>query len=469
MDPAIATGLLRVAVIGDGTAADLALPTKVPVRELIPAIRHILDGGDDDDDNVAADGAVSAYSLRPLAGTPFSLDATLDTMAVKDGAELLLCKLPPGPPAPPVVEDIADAAAIHSAQQTTVFDPDTMVGRVALNANLVLAALTCGLAGYGWTLGYRLWAQAALGVVALLCVVGTVALRWHGRAVGADLLGAATVVPLGLGLIAALPGEAAAPRLVLAAAGVFGWSLLVLIATNRWVAFHTATVVTSVCAGVCATTRMLFELPYLTVGCGMLTVALILAVQAPTIAPVLARFPVFYVPAPGEPIPSHLPLRAMEDLPRRAALSQSFQAGLIGGSVVLTVAGSVLVAWLPARPSLLAWWLIVAVGLVTVLRIRLFGAAVPSLWFLSSPLLTTAELTVSFAATGHLEATLWAGSATVGLTAALTAMALARPGALAIPRRGYLDIIENVLLYTILPTVLWLVGLISLVRNRSPL
>ena len=42
MDPAIATSQVRVAIIGDDAAADLALPTKVTVRELIPRIRAIL-------------------------------------------------------------------------------------------------------------------------------------------------------------------------------------------------------------------------------------------------------------------------------------------------------------------------------------------------------------------------------------------------------------------------------------------
>ena len=36
MDPAAATGQVRVAVIGDGRAADLALPTTLAIRELIP-------------------------------------------------------------------------------------------------------------------------------------------------------------------------------------------------------------------------------------------------------------------------------------------------------------------------------------------------------------------------------------------------------------------------------------------------
>jgi len=114
MDPAAATGQIRVAIIGDGAAADIALPTTLAIRELIPRIRATLASGRDDDElppEDASDG-LRPYSLAPLGGTPFSLDATLETLNINDGEQLILRKLPPGPAAPPVVEDIADASAI---------------------------------------------------------------------------------------------------------------------------------------------------------------------------------------------------------------------------------------------------------------------------------------------------------------------------------------------------------------------
>ncbi|WP_260860832.1 EsaB/YukD family protein [Mycobacterium tilburgii] len=89
------------------------------IRELIPRIRATLASGRDDelvDDTLDEDGP-RPYSLAPLRGTPFILDATLKTLGVDYGEQLILCKLPPGLAAPPVVEDIADASAIHSAIQ----------------------------------------------------------------------------------------------------------------------------------------------------------------------------------------------------------------------------------------------------------------------------------------------------------------------------------------------------------------
>lgn len=471
MDPAVATSQVRVAIVGDEAAADLALPTKVTVRELIPRIRAILAGVRDDDEIPAefhAEG-LRPYSLRPMAGIPFSLDATLETLGVSEGDALMLCMLPPGPTAPPVIEDIADAAAIHSAQQTKIFDAATMLGPAALAAGITVGTLISGLAAYAWHLGHPLWARVGLTLIAAAFIAATVAVRRAGRDAESAMLGVAVAAPLGLTLAAALPGSAAAPRLVLATAGVAAWSLLSLTMTNRWVATQTAAVAVSLPIGLIAVFRTLWHWPFLTLGCLLLAVSLFLAIQAPTLAPVFARFPFFYVPAPGEKPAAPLSLAQIEDLPRRAAASQAFQAGLIAASVILTVIGSVLVLWLPAHPSLLCWWLVVVVGLVTVLRLRLFDAATPALWFLASPLLTTATLAVTFAATGHIEAAGWAAIALAGLAALLLGAATFKPGKLSIPRRGYLDVVENILLWTILPSMLWLIGLVSLIRNRGSL
>ena len=61
---------------------DLALPTTLAIRgNLIPRIRATLASGRDDDELVTdtVDDELRPYSLAPLGGTPFSLDATLET------------------------------------------------------------------------------------------------------------------------------------------------------------------------------------------------------------------------------------------------------------------------------------------------------------------------------------------------------------------------------------------------------
>ena len=469
MDPAAATGQIRIAVIGDGAAADLALPTTLAIRELIPRIRATLASGCDDDElspEDASEDGLTPYSLAPLGGTPFSLDATLETLAIDDGEQLVLCKLPPGPAAPPVVEDIADASAIHSARQFKPFE-HAMLGAMAQAVVLSLGALVCALAVSGWHHGHHLWAAAALGVLGVVFIGATVVLRRRGLTQAAGRMGVATTVPLALALAASLPGEGAAPRVFLAAAGLVTWSLLLLAITNSWVATHTAIIAVSATVAAAAAVRILWHLPYLTLGCGVLAVSLLVASNAPTASAVWARFPLPNVPAPGEPTPAPSSLAEIEDLPRKTATCNSYQSGMVAASVVLSVIGSVLVLWLPAAPSLLAWWLVVTTTTVTVLRMRIWDSAIPSLWFLATPFLSAAALTVSFTATDHLIAGCYAAAAGVGLTAVLMVAAVIKPRELSIPRRRWLDLFENTLLITILPAMLWLVGLVSLIRNRG--
>jgi type VII secretion integral membrane protein EccD len=468
MDPASATGQIRVAIIGDGAAADLALPTTLAIRELIPRIRATLASGRDDD-ALAPDDVTSGprpYSLAPLGGTPFSLDATLETLAIDDGEQLILCKLPPGPAAPPVVEDIADASAIHSARQ---FKPFThaQLPAVAQAVVLGLGVLVCGLAIDGWHRGFQWWAAGALGLLSVVFILATVLLRRRGNEVAAGRMGVATTVPLALALAAAVPGDAAAPRVFLAAAGLIAWSILLLTITSSWVATYTAIIAVAATVALAAGLRMLAHLPYLSLGCGVVAISLLVALNAPTLSAVWARFPMPNVPAPGEPTPAAPSLAAIEDLPRKNAISAAYQGGMVAASVILAVQGSVLVVWLPEQPPLLAWWLVGATITVTVLRMRIWDSAVPSLWFLSAPFATALTLAISFAVTGHLVAAMYATATVVGLTVALLVASMLKPRELTIPQRRYLDLFESTLLATIAPTLLWLVGLVSLIRNRG--
>lgn len=471
MDPAVATGLVRVKVIGEKAGADIALPTSLPIRELIPRIVRTLDSGRDDDElpTDAHNGAeLRPYSLAPPGSTPFSLDATLESLAIDDGELLLLRQLPPGPTAPPVVEDIADASAIHSASQ---FKPFThaLLPNVAQIVVLSLGALVSGLALTAWHGHYQWWAAGALGALALLYIVGTAILARRGHTTAAARMGVATTVPLALALAASLPGDGAAPRVFLVAAGLVAWSLLLLTLTSTYVSTYTAIITVATAVAVAAAVRILAHLPYLTLGCGLIAISLLVALNAPTASAVWARYPLPNVPAPDETTPPPLELAEIEALPRKAATSNAYQSGLIAASVILAVIGSVLVVWLPAAPSLLAWWLVIATVTVTLLRMRIWDSAVPALWFLATPFLTAAALSVAFAFTGHLVAAVYAAAAAAGLTMLLLLAAVAKPRALTIPQRRYLDFFENTLLATIVPAMLVLIGVVGLIRNRGAL
>lgn len=240
-------------------------------------------------------------------------------------------------------------------------------------------------------------------------------------------MGLATTIPLALALAAALPGDAAAPRVFLAAAGVVAWSLLLLAMTSSYVAPYTAMVSIGATVALAAAVRILWHLPYLSLGCGVLAISLLVALNAPTASAVWARFPLPNVPAPGEPTPAAPSLAEIEALPRKTATSASYQSGLIAASVILAVIGSVLVVCCPT-PQLAAWWLVITTVMVTLLRMRIWDSTLTALWFLSAPFLTAGALAISFTATGHLMAGLYAAAAVIGLTATLLVVSILKPG-----------------------------------------
>ena len=129
--------IARVAVLADTKMVDVALPTELPLREIIPAVRRLT--GD------VEPGTPAALSLAPIGGPPFSLDATLDTVGVVDGDLLMLQPVPVGPPAPGIVEDVADAAVLFSSARSRPWTIDH-IRRGARLAILGLILAVTGLA-----------------------------------------------------------------------------------------------------------------------------------------------------------------------------------------------------------------------------------------------------------------------------------------------------------------------------------
>ena len=78
-----------------------------------------------------------------------------------------------------------------------------------------------------------------MGALAVSFITATYWLHRRGERASAGRMGVAAIAPLALSLAAALPGDAAAPRVFLAAAFLVAWSLLLLAATSSWVAIHT--------------------------------------------------------------------------------------------------------------------------------------------------------------------------------------------------------------------------------------
>ncbi|HET9877639.1 MAG TPA: type VII secretion integral membrane protein EccD [Mycobacterium sp.] len=464
--------IVRIAVLADNRLTEIALPAELPLREILPAVQRLVapSAGDDTD---SADGSTARLSLAPVGGAPFSLDATLDTVGVVDGDLLALRPLPAGPAAPGIVEDIADAAVIFSASRLKPW------GTAHIQRGALAAVVGLVLAASGLAVTHRLVTGEpvgllALGLIAVLTVLAALLSRTRS-APAAMALSVAPLVPIAAALVLVVPGDFGPASLLLGAAGVTAWALICLILpssgdTDRGMAFFTAVAVVGAAVLVAAGIETVWQLPFLSIGCGLITTALLLTVSAPQLSALWARLPLPVIPAPGDPTPSALPQRVLEDLPRRVRVSDAHQTGFVAGAVLLAVLGSVAIAVRPETLTGWAWYVVAAIAVASILRARVWDSAWCKAWLLAQPYLTAAVLLVCYASTGRYLAAFVAVLALAVLVLVWAVVALsppiASPDSYSLPVRRLVGFLASGIDASLIPIMAYLVGVFSWVLSR---
>ncbi|MGE2733434.1 type VII secretion integral membrane protein EccD [Mycolicibacterium vaccae] len=464
--------IVRVAVltaaVGDGDPGrltDIALPAELPLREIIPAVQRIVTPTD-----AVADNS-ERVSLAPIGGAPFSLDATLATVGVVDGDLLVLQPVPLGPPAPRIVEDIADAAMIFSRTRENPW------GIAQIRRAAALAVLGMILVATALSVTHRLVTGDTLGLVvvsatAVLAVLGALLTRPASPQL-ATALAATALVPVAGAFALAVPGDFGAAHIVLSAAGVAAWSIISIIVGERAIALFTATATTGLGVLLAAGAAALWEVSPLVLGCGLILAGLLVTVAAAQLSAMCARLPVPTIPAPGDPAPPAPPLRVLEDLPRRVRATDAHQTGFIAAGVLLGVLGSIALLW-PSfteygAASPWAWYLVVAVALGSALRARVWDSASCKAWLLAHPALVTVAVLTCFAVGGHHTAAWGALGVLAILAAAWVVVALnpriAAPESYSLPMRRLLGFLASALDASIIPVMAYVTGLFSWVLN----
>jgi type VII secretion integral membrane protein EccD len=462
--------IVRVAVLAESRLTEMALPAELPLREILPAVQRLVaPDGDTDPDQAATP---TRLSLAPIGGAPFSLDASLDTVGVVDGDLLALQPVPAGPAASGIVEDIADAAVIFSASR---FKPwgITHIQRGALAAVVVAILAATGLA-----VSHRLVTKApvglfAVGAIAVLTALAGLVSRARSPRTGVAL-SIAALVPIAAALTLAVPGAFGPAQVMLAAAGVGAWSLISLILParerERAIGSFTATTVLGVAVLLAAGAELLWQFPLLTIGCGLIVVALLVTVEAAQLSALCARFPLPVIPAPGDPTPSAPSVHVLEDLPRRVRVSDAHQRGFIAAAVLLSVLGSVAIALHPETVPVLGWYVVAATAAATALRARVWDSAACKAWLLAEPYLVSLVLLVLYTATGRYVPALSAAGVLAALVLVLVVVALnpriASPDSYSLPLRRLLGFAASGLDGSLIPVMAYLVGLFGWVLNR---
>jgi type VII secretion integral membrane protein EccD len=459
--------IVRVAVLATGQSGgritDMALPTELPLREILPAVRRMAHQTEVDDDG----GTPVVLSLAPVGGAPFSLDATLDTVGVVDGDLLALQPVPVGTPAPRIVEDIADAAVIFSAARERPWGAAHIerAAAVAVIGVILLATVVAGV--------HRVITGGQAGLftvsgVAALTVLGALLTRARSPRL-ATALSVTALVPIATAFALAVPGEFGAAQILLAAAGVTAWSIISITVGERAIALFTTVVAVGAAAVLTAGAAAIWTLSTVAIAAILIVLGLIVTVQAAQLSALWARFPVPVLPAPGDPAPSAPSLRLLQDLPRRVRVSDSHQTGFIAGGVLLAVAGSLTLV-VPQGVSQWAWYVVAAAGLGAALRARVWDSAPCKAWLLGQSYLVTLALAVVFLLDERYEAAWWASIALAVLTVvwAIAALypAVASPDTYSLPMRRLTGFLASSLDASLIPVLAYLVGLFALVLNR---
>jgi type VII secretion integral membrane protein EccD len=466
--PSPAMPIARVAVLASGEAGgritDMALPTELPLREILPAVRRMAMATDQDDTD---DTATAQLSLAPIGGAPFSLDATLNTVGVVDGDLLALQPVPVGPPAPRIVEDIADAAVIFSAAREKPWGASHIQRGATIAALVLIGTATVFATVHRIATGGLAGLIAACGI-AVLTVLATMLAGGHAPKL-ATALSITALVPIAAALGLAVPGEFGASQILLAAAGVTAWSIVSITVAERMIAVFTAVTVVGVGVLITAGAAAIWELDTTVLASVLIVLALLVTVQAAQLSAMWSRLPAPVIPAPGDPTPPPPSLKVLEDLPRRVRISDSHQTGFIAGGVVLGTAGAWLLAG-PAGASYWAWYVVGAVALGAALRARVFDSAPGKAWLLGQPFAMAIAFLVSFAAEGRYTAAWWALAALAGLAAVFVFAALvprvASPDTYSLPMRRLVGFLASGVDASLIPVLAYLVGLFALVLNR---
>ncbi|CAN5446275.1 type VII secretion system ESX-3 subunit EccD3 [soil metagenome] len=458
--------IVRVAILSDSRLIEMALPAELPLREILPAVHRLLPAGTSDT------ATPRRLSLAPIGGAPFSLDASLDTVGVVDGDLLALQPVPVGPAAPGIVEDIADAAVIFSASRLQPWG----LRHIQLAARAAVVGLVLAITGLGVANIVASGEPIGLYVVSVLAAITAVAallLRARTQRPATEI-SIAALAPLGAAFTLAVPGDFGAAQVLLGAAGVTAWSLInVILATENSEgarAFFTATSVLGTGILLAAGAAVIWSLPMLTLGCGLIVFALLVTVQAAQLSAMWARLPLPVIPAPGDPAPSAPSLHVLRDLPRRVRISEAHQTGFIAGAVLLSVLGAVAIGGRPEAPSMWGWYIVAATGAAAVLRARVWDTVACKSWLLAQPHLVIVTLLVLFTAQGRYAAALWTAVVLVGVVAVWIFVAtnprLASAETYSLPMRRLVGFLASGIDASLIPVMAYLVGIFTWILNR---
>lgn len=474
--------LCRVSIIGGNTQVDLGLPATIPIATFITDVVDLIESRTPDltEHDGGAPPRMAHWSLARIGRDPIPPNQTLIDAEVFDG-ELLVLRSVTAKESPALFDDVIDAVSKLTTESFRGWSPAAARWTGLITALVgVLAAIGLLTAakqdGAGVYLGFI---PLGAGIAALATAV--IAVRRYAAVLVSVMLSLYTVLLFFAAAMLFVPGDPGTPHLLFACAAALVVAAVAYSVTGVGAMLCAATITTVLLGGIAAFVRMVWGIEVPKIAAGILVVALIVITLAPRIAVAAARLPIPPVPTAGAAIDpaDHEPRPTIEDigaigatalpsaagLELRANAANRYQTGLLLGCVLAAGFGAVLAA----DPMGAARWqgiaLAVVVGVILCLRGRSFADLVQACVLIGGGAATLLAVLIGLALGQPADLVPIAGIV-LGMTVVALGFGVIAPHTEMSPvmrRTG--EIIEYLLIVTVIPLVLWIMDIYSAARN----
>ena len=448
-------GLSRVTIVAPRSRVDVALPSDVPLADLLPTLLGFA--------GTATEESRHGWTLSRLGSGELDSSATAEQLAVRDG-ELLYLR-PRGDEAPVTVfDDVVDALAT-GGRRLSRWTPSTSraVGLTAGVLALLAGAVALPFAGPPYSIGGLIGAALA----ATLLVAAMVFARALGDARTGTAFALVATVYAGVGGLLVLAGDTPPSSLTVAHVAVAA-TLAMVAATVASIGVPGATPVflaAGVVAAAVLATMGLAALFDIRPAAGAAVTVLAASATLPLL-PMLA-YRLVGLPVPNVPTERDQLLSDGEnvngirilELARRA---DAFLAALVSALAVIVAGTALLVAGDGLRGLLLA----LVLGLLSLARARWFLHRAQRLPLLLAGGVALAAAAVAvFAGADQVTRLVGVFGATIAIAAASIGFGLASQRRQNSPLWGrVLDVVEVLLILALAPLVVWEAGLLEWIR-----
>lgn len=454
----------RVTVVAPRTRIDVALPADVAIADLLPMLLDMAK-------EATPDGGArhGGWCLARLGESPLDPSRTLASLGVVDGDLLQLRRRSDNPP-PPLYDDVVDAIAESTPGSYRPWTKETAhrIGHVAAGLSLILAAVAVLLSGPLVAGGNGIAAAIAAGVTAVIAVsVGaTIAHAYEAQTTGV-VIAAAGGLPMafvcGLYVVPGSPGRA---NLLLACVFVLIVAAGSIMVVGSGVTVFVAAGTASGLGAIAALIATLIAESTPGIAAGAAAVALAALSILPRVTIQLAKLPLPSVPRDAEDLREDSGFPDFRVIERRTGLAHEYMTGMIIGCGVTAAISAVLAASGPGM-----WGVIEggAVAAVLLLRGRTYANGAQAIALLLTGMLTAAGLLIGWLTQETtLNRLVFVFGALVVVAAGTLLVGIVFPEQRFSPvLRRAVDTVEALLIVSVLPLALAVMGLYDAVRHVS--